>query len=551
LLAGIVKVATPVVMNLLGGAAGAGANSGSGTNAGSGTSAATTGQANTLVNLLTTLLGSLGGAPAAATNTPAAVSTPQSLLDPRAPRNRFAVQQSTFARPFVFGIDDALIGAAIGQVVQVLPQLMSSANQKRIELKKANNQLITSIVSDINRRLLMERLLEAQRQPQPAGQPDNSAAINQVLQLLQQAETAAPNGTAATTTPPPPPATAQSFSLSEPADDAMLSSKAVLELVGSEPIAWNGGTKMLFARGQDLQFKLQVKTATPPKSAIPKAIVKIVLHDSTDKSIRCEKTFKQKDISANAPLSFSFTQAELTPLPMNKCISVLAEMRWRTRNGAEYKALGSGEIVLVSKYFFKEQGAEAGVEQELTDMKRFRPFWNKVWESPSLDVSRGGEKKYLWELNINAKYTVLLSATHDANGLMQTKVLRGKQDPESMSETVEGRMKAGIELSIPELNKLLPLWNGQAALDTQKLEALRNADFARNNSGELLYNLKLKGRAAERGMIWIIPTFKLFECKLGTVAKTDEAGQVVATSDEKVNFPLPVSARVIGLKSQT
>jgi hypothetical protein len=52
-------------------------------------------------------------------------------------------------------------------------------------------------------------------------------------------------------------------------------------------------------------------------------------------------------------------------------------------------------------------------------------------------------------------------------------------------------------------------------------------------------------------MIWIIPTFKLFECTLGTVARTDETGQVVATSDEKVHFPLPVSARVIGLKSQT
>jgi hypothetical protein len=371
-----------------------------------------------------------------------------------------------------------------------------------------------------------------------------------VLQLLQQAETATPNGTTATTTTPPP-ATAQSFSLSESADDAFLSSKAVLELVGNEPIAWNGGSEMLFARGQDLQLKLQVKTATSPKSAIPKAIVKIVLQDAADQSVRCEKIFKQKDISANAPLSFSFTHAELVQLPANKNISVLAEMRWRTKSGAEYKALGSGEIVFVNKYFFKEQGGEAGVEQELTDMKRFRPFWNKVWESPSLDVSRGGEKKYLWELNINAKYTVLLSATHDANGLMQTKVLRGKQDPESMSETVEGRMKAGIELSIPELNKLLPLWNGQAALDPQKLEALRSHDFAKNNSGELLYNLKLKGRAAERGMIWIIPTFKLFECTLGTIARTDEAGQVIATSEEKVHFPLPVSARVIGLKSQT
>ena len=553
LLAGIIKVATPIVSNLLGGVTGSATTTGSGTNGGSGSSGsgstgANAGQANTLVSLLATLLNSIGGAPANVTPPAPNVSRPQSLLDSGPPANRFAAQGTALAQPFIFGIDDALLGAAVGQVVQVLPQLMTAANQKRIELKKADNQLINNILNTVNQRMLMERLLEAQRQPPVAGQPDNSAAINQVLQMLQQA--GATNGTTTTVTPPPP-AIAQSFSLSETNGDAMLSSKAVLEVVGNPPIAWNGGTKMLFARGQDLQLKLQVKTATPPKSGIPKAIVKIILHDAADKSVRAEKIFKQKEINANTPVSFSFAQGELAQLPANKNISVLAEMRWRTKNGVEYKALGSGEIVLVNKYFFKEQGGEAGVEQELTDMKRFRPFWNKVWESPTLDVSRGSEKKYLWELNINAKYTVLVSATHDANGLMQTKLLRGKQDPDSMAETVEGRMKAGIELSISELNKLLPLWNGQAVLDREKLEALQNVDFAKNNSGELLRNLKLKGRAAERGMIWIIPTFKLFECTLGAVGKTDETGQVIATAEEKVHFPLPVSARVIGLKSQS
>ena len=553
LLAGIVKVASPIVMNLLAGATGAATNGGS-ASGGNGNNAGQ-GQAPSLVGLLTTLLNSLGGA-APTTAAPAPVSTPQSLLNPRAPGNRFVYGQP-LAQPFIFGIDDALLGALAGQVVGVLPQLVGATNQKRIEMKKANNQLITSILSDINRRMIMERLLEVQRQPPAQGQPDNSAAIQQVLQLLQQAETTAPNGSTTATPPnptPPVPAppipTAQSFSFSE-TNEAVLSSKAVLEVVTGVPLAWNGGTKVLFVRGQDLQIKLQLKTATPPKSSLPKAIIKIILQDAADQSVRCEKIFKQKDISPNAPLPFSFTQGELSHLPVNKNISVLAEMRWRTKRGAHYKALGSGELVFVNKYYFKEQGGEIGVEQELTDMKRFRPFWNKVWESPTLDVSRNSEKKYLWELNVGAKYTVLLSATHDANGLMQTKLLRGKQDPESMSETIEGRMKAGVELSIPELNKLLPLWKGEAALDREKLEALQNVDFAKNNSGELVYNLKLKGRAAERGMIWIIPTFKLFECTLGTVAKTDEAGQVTATAEEKIHFPLPVSARVIGLKSQS
>jgi hypothetical protein len=535
LLAGIVRVASPVVMNLL-----------SGGTAGSNSGANNSGQAETLVNLLTTLLSSIGGA------APAGTSRTQSLLSSGPPANRFfAKQSSQFARPFIFGIDDALLGALAGPMLQMLPQLMTAANQKRIELKQADNKLITDILSEVNRRLLMDHLLEAQRQPPAAGQPDNAAAINQVLQLLQQAA-AAPATNGSTTATATMPATAGTKSLSFSAtDNAVLSNKAVVEFVSGNPVTWNGGQKVIFARGQDFQLKLQLKTAAPPASAIPKAIVKIVFQDAADQSVRYEKVFKQKGIAPNTPLSFAFTQAELVHLPANKNVSVLAEMRWLTKSGTEYKALGSSEIALVNKYFYKEQGAEvAGSEQELTDMTRFRPFWNKVWEAPSLDTSQSGEKRYLWELNANAKYTVLLSATHDANGLMQTKLLRGPQDPDSLSETVAGRMKAGIELSIAELNKLLPLWNGEVSLDQEKLEALQNVDFAKNNSGEFVYNLKLKGRAAERGMVWIIPIFKLFECTLGAIAKTDDAGQVIATSEEKVHFPLPVSARVIGLKSQ-
>jgi hypothetical protein len=51
-------------------------------------------------------------------------------------------------------------------------------------------------------------------------------------------------------------------------------------------------------------------------------------------------------------------------------------------------------------------------------------------------------------------------------------------------------------------------------------------------------------------MVWVIPTFKLFEFTLNTVSATNEAGQVTAVGEEKVRFPLPVSARVLGLKSK-
>jgi len=557
LLAGIVKIAGPAVMNLLGGQ-----NGGSPGILPGLASGASGGQLDVLTNLLKTILGSVmpvaGG-----------ISQGQSLVSRANRHNRFASMQSaTYARPFVFGIDDALLASMAGPMLQVLPQLMNAANQKRIQLKQADNKLMGDIISEINRDLLLEQLLDAQRTSD--GQPGTTTDINQLMQLLKAAipataATGAPSPaptvspTPATTprVPAPPaatnaPATTQSLT-AEVDDGSVLSSKAVVSFEMGAQVSWNGAPRNLFVRNQPLQLRLQLKVAEPaPKSLLPKAIVKIVFQNLADTSVRVEKIFKQKDVPANQTLTFAFQADELVQLPANKPISVLAEVRWLRKSGRQYKALGSTEIVLVNQYFLKAQGKEVSGEQELIDMKQFRPFWNKVWESPVLDAvsTANGNKKYMWELNVNAKYSVLLSADHEANGLMETKILRGKPDEESLTETIDGRMKAGIELSIAELNKLLPLWSGNVALDHEKLEALQTADFARTNSGEFIYNLKLKGQAAARGMVWVIPVFKLFECTLSAVSKTDDGGQVVSMNDEVVRFPLPVFARVIGLKSQ-
>jgi hypothetical protein len=156
----------------------------------------------------------------------------------------------------------------------------------------------------------------------------------------------------------------------------------------------------------------------------------------------------------------------------------------------------------------------------------------------------------LWELNVTAKYTVLLSPEHEANGLMATKVLAVGKDRESVSERTGGRLKAGIELSITELNKLTPLWDGRTPLDPQKVAAFRTSEFAKTHGSELVHTVKLKGKAGERGMVWVIPTFKLYEFTLGAAERADDNGQIVALAEEKVAFPLPVAARVIGLKAK-
>jgi hypothetical protein len=559
LLAGIVRAAAPMVLNLLGGSqngsqpgAAGGAATGAAAGAGSGLGAG--GPLDLLASLLRTVLGSIPGAPAPGT------SRTQSLVNPIPPRNRFAAAQSVhWARPFIFGIDDALLGTMIGPLISALPQLMNSANQQRLQQKQTNNKLITDILSEVNRRMMLDRLLAAQRQPEP-GEATSQADMAQLLQLLQQAApantpapapaAAPPAAPPAATTPPPLPR-AQSLSV-EASDSASLSSQAMVGFVTADPISWNGASKLVFARNQNLQLKLQLKVVEPaPKAPLPKAIVKIVLQDPADKTVRLEKSFKQKDVLANNAMTFAFQPDELAQLPVNKPIDVLAEMRWLTKTGRRYKALGSTEIVLVNKCFLKQQGKEASPEKELTDMKVYRTFWNKVWESPSLDTAgRNGDQKYIWELNVNAKYSVLISVDHDANGLMQTKILRGQPDNTSLNEKTEGRLKGGVELSLSELNKLLPLWTGETALNAEKLEALKTSDFAKNNATEFIYNFKLKGRTGERGMIWVAPIFKLYELTLATITNTDYCGQVTAMSDETVRFPLPVAARLIGLKSK-
>jgi hypothetical protein len=496
------------------------------------------------IDTLATLLKEILGSIQVGKETAAAKSL-SVFTQPAASNRFFDAPGSQFARPFIFGIDDALLGAAIGQVVQILPQLMNGANQQRLQMRQENNKLVTDVLNTVNARILQERLLDAQHQAAKDSQTAKAAELEQLIKLLEvQGETGL---TAANL-----PAIAKTQSL-DSGSSSVLSNKAVLSFMTADPVPWNGKPSILFVKGQPVQLKIQFTVAEPvPPKPLPKAILKVTFKDPSSQSVMFEKSFKKKDVSPNAILKFSFTEGELSHLPVNKPVVVLAEIRWlRSKDKKEITALGSSEITLVSKYFLKEQGQTLDVEKELTDMNRFRPFWNKIWEAPSLDKAsqNGGRKKYLWELDANAMYSVLLSPDHEANGLMNTKVLQGSKDEDSLSEKTEGRMKGGIELSVAELNKLIPLWNGDAVLDAEKLEAFKTESFAKNNAREFVYRLKLKGKAADRGMVWVIPIFKLTEFTLGSALKTNEDGQVMEVSEEKVRFPLPLSARVIGLKS--
>lgn len=554
LLAGIVKVAGPALLALLSDA--------KNDTAPIGATPAPTGApspASTFAALLKAVLAAT--APAAPP-----VSAAQSLRDRSTQANRFNGHGTRLSRPFIFGVDDALIGMLAGPIVQALPQLMNEANERRLQTRQADNKLVTDILSEVNRRMLLNQLLQAKNQPvAPEAPPADQAELDALVQLLRQVP-AAP----VPASPPPasPPLTSVVVPAALPAKpvvpapalsvaqtvgaSATTSRRAVLSFDMAPAVTWNGAQKAVFSGDTGLQLKVRLKVAgTPPTALLPKALLTIVFKEGD--AVRLESTFKQKDVAADGVMSCAFSAEDVSRLPSNVNLSVVARLRWPARDGGrEYSALGATDIVVVKAVFAREQGSAVSPPRELRDMKQFRPFWNKFWEAPLLDGARSGsapEKKYRWELDANAKYSVLLAPNQEANGLMVTKLAERPPDPESLTAKTEGRMKGGVELSILELNKLLPLWDGETALEGDRLAALRTDALAAANDGELVYNLKLKGKAAERGMIWMVPVLRLFELTLSTVARTDDTGQVANVTDEKVRFPLPVSVRIIGVRS--
>lgn len=548
-----IKVVAPVVLGLLAGGdqAGAGAAGGKTDAAGKSDGLAGILKPDVLNNLLHSLLSSFAPAATNSTSKSQSLATSASLDD----GNRFEPTAQEYARPFIFGIDDALLATLAGPIIKeglsMLPQLLNAQNQARQQKQAATNKLITDLLADTNKRLMLQQILDHQGSSGATGAAGagQSADVAQLLQLIQQAAATAP---AADTS------AAKSLSLpgeTENYDYTSFSLSASSNLVFDQgtTIQWNGAKKAVYNRTSPAIFKVRLAVPDPaPKNPLDKAIFTFTFREIDSQKTALQKTFKQKNVAANAFIDFLFTKEEMASLPTNKSLMLFAEIRWLTSAKKEIKALGSTEVIVVSGYFVKDQGKTVSEERELNDMKVYRAFWNKVWEAPVLDATstpKNGYKKYSWELNANMKYMFNLTAKHDSNGLLQTKILQASKDPDSLTDKTEGRMKGGIELSVAELNKLASLWGKQTALPDDKLEALNNIDFAKSNSAELIYNVKLKGKAGERGMVWVLPVLKLISVTLGKIKTTLPSGQVSETEEEIVQFPIPVAGRIIGLKS--
>lgn len=523
LLGQIVKLAGPVVADLLKPATGQAGHTGQ--------PAPAAGGAGIIADILRAILGAVA-APA-----PVPIATAKSLVGPLTispAGNRFT--RRTYARQQIFGIDDALIATLIGPVLQVLPQLLNAASAEKIQLRQANNKLVTDLMAGLDRRRMMELLAQAR-----AASPGNPAlaALNGLFEEEAGARAAQP------------PVAAQQSLENAPAPPSATSSKAVLSFLLAPPVEWYGEPRNVFSKALPMAFHLRLDVgASGPKQPLPKSVVHLVVKDGTERVLH-QQDFRLVDIEPGQPIVLDLEPGDVSHLPTNIPLSVAAQLRWPGgRPGSAYQASALIDVVLVEKVFVTGQGGPVAGDQELKDMQTYRSFWNKVWESPTTQATPGEDGSSHWNLEAAIKYTVLFAPAQPSNGLMETKGLTVAPDPDSPIDRTEGRFKGGIELSLGEVNKLLPLWPGEQPLQPDVLSALATPEFARRTAGEAIHSLRLKGSKRERGLVWAVPVFTLRDVHLGVVEATDQSGQVTRVGKQEARFPVPSAVRVLTMKSE-
>ena len=550
LIAQVVQAAAPIALNLLN------------QNVPQGTSTDPT--SSVLTNLLRTVLGALAKTPAgAATAIPPAPAAPAPpTVTPGAPQaptapavtateaaapatsapssvsvrklNRFV----PYDQPMIFGVDDALIGALVGPVLQVLPQLLNATNQQKIARQALTDQQVKDLLSQVDRTTLMEQLIAAQNQPvNPGIQASNLDALAGLLQEMPTAPM--PTGTPATAVSRP--ASIETVSRPTP-----IASKAMLSMLTGPPITRLGSPQVVFSRTHAPTFRFRLDVGNGgPKTPLPRAILDLCVREPGGAHDLVRRTERLTALAPGSPVAVTLTADEAASLPADTDVEVLACLRWRGTRGT-YQATCSQPVVLGSAVLLRERGDVVGTPVELTDMGRFRGFWNKVWASATPDTSK------MWGLDLALRYSVVTTASDRGNGLMESRLQQpaADQPDEVLRVMTRGKLKSGLEISVAELNKLLPLWPGEQPLAPGDLAAFGVHGWLAGTGGDVITQVKMEGKRGTSGQLWVVPVPRLRSFSLSQVTDVDPTGQVTATTDRTVHFPVVESVRLLGLCSR-
>ncbi|HRD64191.1 MAG TPA: hypothetical protein PL137_25045, partial [Nocardioides sp.] len=334
--------------------------------------------------------------------------------------------------------------------------------------------------------------------------------------------------------------------------DQPIASRATLTSVTGPEVTLLGAPKIAFAQGQatTLRYRLEVG-ADGPTAALPRAILTLCIREPGGAADLCTRTERLTDVAPGQELKVVLTPEECAALPADTDLEVLASLRWKGARGS-YQSTCCHRVVVMTRVQVRDRGAVVGTPVELTDMSRFRGFWNQVWASSG--TGPGGEISPLWGVDVALRYSVVAVPGERGNGLMEAKLQPPPADPDDsgadgLRVSTKGRLKSGLEVSVHELNKLLPLWAGEQPLTDADLTAFTARGWLAGQGGDAVTQVRMEGKRGTRGVLWVVPVLRLREFTLATVSDVDPYGQVIGTQDRPVHFPVVESVRVLGLAS--
>lgn len=299
-------------------------------------------------------------------------------------------------------------------------------------------------------------------------------------------------------------------------------------------VALQGRERVAYRHGGPMAFPLVLDTPRP----IRKGVVQLLIKDPDTLAVLEESKTRVEGLRAGPlPVSPALTAEQARGLEAGRDYLVCAALVWKNGKGQKRGTSVQQLVTVVNEYAFDriDEGAEIVA---LDDPVRFRDFWHRVWQGR---FSREHKRR---ELSIG--YYYVLAPERDRTTRLEVELGR----PRAEDGRKKASLRSGLEVSLADLDALLAsVAPGATRLAPAELDALRSPEFVRRFNHVARHVATLRGRPDDDGAVWIYPEVRLQTVILSRAGEADAYGRVGAFDEHPITVPLPVAARVVGLRS--
>ena len=324
-----------------------------------------------------------------------------------------------------------------------------------------------------------------------------------------------------------------------------------LEFINTKTIVVGGVQKSVYSKKHTIQFPIKISSTSvsSPQKAISKVIVQAVIQDGDSMDLLVEKKLKLRNITLNSIINgITFSAEELKRLPLNKDLKVEVSFIWQsTKTGRNRGTFKNHYFELTNDYLFNQMGDLVSDPIRLNDITKFRPFWHKVWEGGLSESKR-------WEIAFQVKYFQTYNPESNSLVKMKTRKLITSDNAVGMDEVpnrrkIEARLKSGVEYNPVVLNQVLSMLS-LPVLPHNKLEVLEQVQNNNQLNQVARIGVELKGKSGSTGALWAYPEMQKQKIHFLNTGEVNNLGQVVSVKDEVAEFIRPSAIFFIGTISE-